>query len=1756
MLLNSTIANLVCAVSRIWLVVCTVMLPSGNAGSIPKAPNMENRLATSLYELGVKADLDYKDDAVGIKVIPQGAILRAGFQRLAGTVTTEGLWLESTSDKPGRLQVVARSLGRDGAPLSIAGPGTVAVCEKVVTFNRPGLTEEYSVSVDGVRQDFVIGTSPAGSGALRVDLAVAGATAEASAEGIRLTLAGSQRILAYNRLQVVDASGRVLNCRMEVPSPNRLTVVVEDNGAIYPVRIDPTFSDSNWSAGFANNGPNGWVYALAVSGTDLYAGGEFTTAGGVPANRIAKWNGSAWSALGGGTNYALNSSVSALAVNGTNLYAGGWFASVGRVRANHIAMWNGTEWSALGEGMDGAVSALAVSGTNLYVGGGFTKAGGVPAAGIAMWNGYSWSALGRGVNGAVSALAVTGAEVFAAVSVLDRLGVASYSVNMFKDGKWSRLGSSRQGMDGGGVSALAVSGTNLYVGGGFTKAGGVPAAGIAMWNGYSWSALGKGVDGSVHDLAVNGTDLYAGGAFTTAGGVPAAGIAMWNGYSWSALGKGVDGSVAALAVSGRDLYVGGNFTKAGLTASSRIAQTVAKSSQSINFGALADKTTGDPVFDLFATASSGLPTSFSIVSGPAIIEGKTLALTGAGTVVVRASQAGDATYSAAASVDRSFTVRKLDQSIAFGSLVDQSIGYAPFTLMATASSGLPIAFSIVSGPAVVLRDKLVPFGTGIVVVRASQVGDTIYAAAVPVDRRFTVRKLDQSLTFGPLMDKSIGDAPFPLTADSSSGLPIVFSIVSGPANIVGNTITLTGAGTVVVRASQAGNERYSAATPVERTFTVGSPLNQELPVELGVRSAQGNSAIELVVPKSSTAGVIELFGAGTLESLVSQPNTIQFTNAPTGGDLLWRVPVEKQAFYRALLRAGKTLEDYSIPDWDEPVDPTNRVALVVAGVPEVLASGSSFTATLVLTRSDLQIVPLAATGRLRILSWQNGGLHPDATVEPSGVRFTNGIAVVRTTIQAITSLEGFTVGIEWADAAPVWPGPASRRGGTPAKGSTLQLPNTPLGCLSEPDLTGDPILLGRRIRDCILSFKDANASWGNPLPEAANGVARAVFGSFGEWRGHKRKGVPNNNVHVGLDLLANKDEKVRASRGGWLTEINGEVGGNLGRYVTINHLDGTYSRYLHLQPWSKGDDKVEGDAKPGRVERNALLGRVGLFPGMGTHLHFEIRRSPGILSSVKDPGVGVDPVREAGLFPVGGLDNPPVLESFQVVGEDPAKGFVPYAGETAGLPAADGQAYVIIRVRQKRFDDRGAGLSPRGVQMRWEGGGGPVGLDLTDEEAVRKAMPAEDAEGRQAGFAIYEHGEADKMPSNTPYRYWFRWDASRYASEPNGARTLTLTATSYAPKGMNKEWQVKWGPEIELIEAVGDVEGDRMREYRIQVKYWRGHQVGGEAESVIKGHDWYEYQLSEGGVWLGAGVIEGGSSKTKDLNGTDVRRYLHFKMPIDQISKGWVRVASGRVPLVAHLKKIDECSPVIQPSAPPDFMWIPSGKFMMGSPKNELQAMPDETQHEVELTKGFFICKHEVTQEEYQSVAINNPSFFRGANLPVEQVSWFDSTNYCGRLTLRERQSGRLSQCWEYRLPTEAQWEYACRAGSTTATAFGDSLDSTQSNFYGTAPYNTSVVGPYQGKTTNVGNYKPNKWGLYDMHGNVWEWCADWYGSYPGSRIVDPQGPSSGTKRVRRGGSWNHFGQICRSANRFTPLGSPGSANEFVGFRVVLVPVP
>ena len=225
-------------------------------------------------------------------------------------------------------------------------------------------------------------------------------------------------------------------------------------------------------------------------------------------------------------------------------------------------------------------------------------------------------------------------------------------------------------------------------------------------------------------------------------------------------------------------------------------------------------------------------------------------------------------------------------------------------------------------------------------------------------------------------------------------------------------------------------------------------------------------------------------------------------------------------------------------------------------------------------------------------------------------------------------------------------------------------------------------------------------------------------------------------------------------------------------------------------------------------------------------------------------------------------------------------------------------------------------------------------------------------------------------------------------------------------------------------------------------------------------------------------------------------------------------------------------------------IYVTPGSFMMGSPTSEEGRHDDEIQHRVTLTKGYWLGETEVTQAQWESVMGSNPSHFKGASRPVEQVSWED----CQAFIAKVNREARRQFGGDARLPTEAEWEYACRAGTQTAYSWGNSLNGDKANCNGNYPYGTTIKGSYKHETVNVRSYSPNAWGFYDMHGNVWEWCQDWYGAYPSEAVTDPTGLALDDSRVLRGGCWFSNARYCRSAIR-NWIG-PGDRNYDCGFRL------
>ena len=223
------------------------------------------------------------------------------------------------------------------------------------------------------------------------------------------------------------------------------------------------------------------------------------------------------------------------------------------------------------------------------------------------------------------------------------------------------------------------------------------------------------------------------------------------------------------------------------------------------------------------------------------------------------------------------------------------------------------------------------------------------------------------------------------------------------------------------------------------------------------------------------------------------------------------------------------------------------------------------------------------------------------------------------------------------------------------------------------------------------------------------------------------------------------------------------------------------------------------------------------------------------------------------------------------------------------------------------------------------------------------------------------------------------------------------------------------------------------------------------------------------------------------------------------------------------------------------FRWIPPGRFMMGSPETEAERGSDEIEHRVTISEGYWLADTACTQALWQAVMGDNQSHFQGAERPVEWVSWDQVGEFIERLN-------QTVAALDVRLPTEAEWEYACRAGTRTPFHFGETIDTDYVKFKGNHPYAGGKRGEYREQTVEVKALPCNHWGLYQMHGNVWEWCSDWYGEYPREAVVDPKGPARGAERVLRGGSWDVVGRFARSAYRYHF--APDGRRHLAGLRL------
>ena len=343
--------------------------------------------------------------------------------------------------------------------------------------------------------------------------------------------------------------------------------------------------DENWDDLVGNPGVAGGT-VVAQHQDGLYLFGGFPSQEGFTPN-IGRWEAGQWSLLGEGIGG--ESHVTAMASDGSSLYAGGYFSSIGGVSIRNLARWDGTNWSTLGGGVNGLVRAIAVSGTNVFVGGSFTEAGGIAATNVARWDGRIWSSLGEGIVpvdqrgiavGAVDALAVVGSDLIVGGRFRKAGSIGATNIARWTGSEWQAFGNGLRYhniadySENGSVRALATVNGVIYAGGGFRLAGDVQATNIARWSADTgWQPVGGGInDGlTVQALALNGNILYASGPFRSIGGVQANRIAQWDGNTWAPLGSGLGDGASSLAGAGDRLFVGGYFPTAGGKPSTNVA---------------------------------------------------------------------------------------------------------------------------------------------------------------------------------------------------------------------------------------------------------------------------------------------------------------------------------------------------------------------------------------------------------------------------------------------------------------------------------------------------------------------------------------------------------------------------------------------------------------------------------------------------------------------------------------------------------------------------------------------------------------------------------------------------------------------------------------------------------------------------------------------------------------------------------------------------------------------------------------------------------------------------------------------------------------------------------------------------------------------------------------------------------------------------------------------------------------------------------
>lgn len=507
----------------------------------------------------ISAKLQENGNRESIKSIVNGYRLNCQLQDLYADVTLKSVTINSVSEQEGKghFSLKLNSIGKATLKKSFNIMADWIYHENnTVQLKWNTVIEEFTSSSDGIRQDFIVLEKPSGSGDLILTLRVSNAKPSINGDDIKLRMECGRELL-YTNLSVSDNEGNNLPAKFMVLGNSELEIKVDDSGAVYPITIDPTIVDLEWMCIGQMIGTDNVIRAIAFDRNGLlYVGGEFDSAGGIPANNIAKWDGSLWSSCGKG----LNRDVFTLVVDSLNtVYAGGAFTIAGDENARFVAKWNGTSWSALNENLNYIVNSLAINNENvLYAGGEFTMSGNDSIKYIARWDNNKWHALDKGVSDKIYSITFDNEGTLYAGGRFIKADTLNVNYIAKWDGtNWFALGG---GCNGPVRALVADNHKNLYVGGDFDTTSGVKTNYIAKWDGNSWGSLRNGLRGPVSSLNIDDSGhVYAGGNFSEYGY-----MARWNGTKWNSFDLGMDGVVYAIALdNNNNPYAAGRFEKAG-----------------------------------------------------------------------------------------------------------------------------------------------------------------------------------------------------------------------------------------------------------------------------------------------------------------------------------------------------------------------------------------------------------------------------------------------------------------------------------------------------------------------------------------------------------------------------------------------------------------------------------------------------------------------------------------------------------------------------------------------------------------------------------------------------------------------------------------------------------------------------------------------------------------------------------------------------------------------------------------------------------------------------------------------------------------------------------------------------------------------------------------------------------------------------------------------------------------------------------------